>query len=87
MTVGEEILMARDVKALESSMRKLQQNCAEFGSHKHFDEFFQIIHRPGWTTVLDEFFVGAMIGNMQDQVQNLAKQLERLMEGARQVGR
>jgi hypothetical protein len=37
--------------------------------------------------VLDEFFVGAMIGNMQDQVQNLAKQLETLMEGARQVGR
>ena len=79
--------MARDVKALESCMRKLQQNCAELGSHKYFDEFFQIIHRPGWTTVLDEFFVGAMISNMQDQAQNLAKQLETLMEGARQVGR
>jgi hypothetical protein len=79
--------MAHDTKALESAMRKLQQSCAEFGSHQHFDEFFQIIHRPGWTTVLDEFFVGAMIANMQDQVQNLAKQLETLMEGARQVGR
>ena len=79
--------MARDIKALESSMRRLQQNCAELGSHKYFDEFFQIIHRPGWTTVLDEFFVGTMISNMQDQVQNLSKQLESLMEGARQVGR
>ena len=79
--------MARDIKALENSMRKLQQNYAELGSHKYFDEFFQIIHRPGWTTVLDEFFVGAMISNMQDQVQNLVKQLESLMEGARQVGR
>lgn len=79
--------MARDVKALESSMRKFQQSCAELGSHKHFDEFFQIIHRPGWTTVLDEFFVGTMISNMQDQVQNLANQVDRLMEGARQVGR
>jgi hypothetical protein len=28
-----------------------------------------------------------MISNMQDQVQNLAKQVDRLMEGARQVGR
>jgi hypothetical protein len=49
-------------------MRKLQQSCAELGSQKYFDEFFQIIHRPGWTTVLDEFFVRAMIANMQDQV-------------------
>ncbi len=79
--------MARDIKALESSMRKLQQSCAELGSQKHFDEFLQIIHRPGWTTVLDEFFVGAMIVNMQDQVQNVTKHLETLMEGARQVGR
>jgi hypothetical protein len=79
--------MARDVKALESSMRKLQQSCAELGSHKYFDEFFQIIHRPGWTTVLDEFFVGAMIATMQERVQGVAKQLETLMEGARQVGR
>jgi len=79
--------MARDVKALEGSMRKLQQSCSELGSHKYFDEFFQIIHRPGWTTVLDEFFVGTMIATMQDQVNNVTKHLERLMEGARQVGR
>ena len=79
--------MARDVKALEASMRKLQQSCAELGRHQYFDEFFQIIHRPGWTTVLDELFVGAMIAGMQDQVQNATKHLERLMEGARQVGR
>jgi hypothetical protein len=79
--------MARDIKALESGMRKLQQSCAALGSHKYFDEFFQIIHRPGWTTVQDEFFVGAMITNMQDQVQNVTKHLETLMEGARQVGR
>ena len=46
--------MARDVKALESGMRKLQQSCAELGSQKYFDEFLQIIHRPGWTTVLDD---------------------------------
>ena len=55
--------------------------------HQYFDEFFQIIHRPGWTTVLDELFVGAMIAGIQDQVQNATKHLERLMEGARQVGR
>jgi hypothetical protein len=79
--------MARDVKALESGMRKLQRSCAELGSQKYFDEFLQIIHRPGWTTVLDEFFVGAMIANMQDQVQNVTKGIETLMEGARQVGR
>ena len=36
--------MARDVKALESGMRKLQQSCAELGSQKYFDEFLQIIH-------------------------------------------
>jgi hypothetical protein len=79
--------MARDLKALENNMRKLQQSCADLGSHKYFDEFFQIIHRPGWTTVLDEFFVGAMIATMQEQVQTAGKQLEALMEGARQVGR
>jgi hypothetical protein len=78
--------MARDTKALENNMRKLQQSCADLGSHKYFDEFFQIIHRPGWTTVLDEFFVGAMIATMQEQVQTVGKQLETLMQGARRVG-
>jgi hypothetical protein len=61
--------MTRDVKALESGMRKLQQSCVGLGSQKYFDEFLQIIHPPGRTTVPDEFFVGAMIANMQDQVQ------------------
>ena len=75
--------MERDIKALESGMRKLRQSCAELGSQKYFDEFLQIIHRP----MLNEFFVGAMIANMQDQVQNVTKHLETLMEGARQVGR
>jgi hypothetical protein len=79
--------MAHDVKAMESNMRKLQQSCAELGGHQYFDEFLQIIHRPGWTTVLDEFFVGAMIAAIQDQVDGAMKHLERLMEGARQVGR
>ena len=79
--------MAKDLKALETNMRKLQQSCAELGSHKYFDEFLQIIHRPGWTTVLDEFFVGAMIAMMHEQVQTVGKQLETLMRGARQVGR
>jgi len=79
--------MAKDLKALETNMRKLQQSCAELGSHKYFDEFLQIIHHPGWTTVLDEFFVGAMIAMMHEQVQTVGKQLETLMRGARQVGR
>jgi hypothetical protein len=79
--------MAQDVKALESSMRQLQQSCAALGRSQYFDEFFQIIHRPGWTTVLDELFVGAMIAGIQDQVQGATKHLERLMAGARQVGR
>ena len=79
--------MAKDLKALETNMRKLQQSCAELGSHKYFDEFLQIIHHPGWTTVLDEFFVGAMIATMHEQVQTVGKQLETLMRGARQVGR
>jgi hypothetical protein len=79
--------MAQDFKALEASMRKLQQSCAELGGHRYFDEFFQIIHRPGWTTPQDEVFVGAMIAAIQDQVDGATKHLGRLMEGARQVGR
>ena len=50
--------MARDVKALEASMRKLQQSCAELGRHQYFDEFFQIIHRPGWTMCSMSFSSG-----------------------------
>ena len=79
--------MTQDVKALESSMRQLQQSCAKLGGHQCFDEFFQIIHRPGWTTPQDEFFVGAMIAAIQDQVDGATKHLEKLMQGARQVGR
>lgn len=79
--------MARDVKKLEHSMKRLQQSCAELGASPSFEEFFRIIHHAGWTTVLDEFFVGAAIAAMQEQVQSLAGQLGRLMEGARQVGR
>ena len=79
--------MARDVKALENSMKKLQQSCTRLGDSQSFDEFFQIIHHAGWTTIIDEFFVGSAIEGMQEQIQSVANQLGRLMEGARQVGR
>lgn len=78
--------MARDITALEAKMKRLQQGCARLGTNQSFDEFFQIIHRAGWTTVIDEFFVLAAIESMQEQLQSLSNQLSRLMEGARQIG-
>jgi len=77
--------MARDVKSFQSNMRELQQSFAALGAHKHFDEFYQIILHPGFTTKTDEFFVATIISAMRDQVQSVTRQLESLMTGARHI--
>jgi len=77
--------MARDVKVIQSNMRELQQSFVALGTHKHFDEFYQIILRPGFTSKTDEFFVAAIISAMRDHVQSVSKQLENLITGARHI--
>ena len=78
--------MAGNIKALEDNMRRLQRTCAELGGSPAFDEFFQIIHRGGWTTIIDEYFVLSSIDSLQAQVLAVTSQLTALMVGARQVG-
>jgi hypothetical protein len=77
--------MAKDVAAIEERMRRLRDSLTELSSSKDFDEFFRIIHTGGWTTLIDEYFVSTMIATMQEQVQNVAAQVESLMKGARMI--
>jgi len=77
--------MAKDIGAIEQGMRELRDRLTALSSGSDFDEFFQIIHFPGWTTLIDEYFVQMMIAAMQEQVRSVSAQFESLMKGARMI--
>ena len=78
--------MAKDIARIESSMKRLHQSLTTLASSSDFDEFFRIIHFPGWTTIIDEYFVLTMIEAMEGQMRNVSAELANLMKGARMIG-
>jgi hypothetical protein len=77
--------MAKDIAAIEQGMKELHDSLTALSSGSDFDEFFRMIHFPGWTTLIDEYFVQMMIAAMQEQVRSVSAQFESLMTGARMI--
>jgi hypothetical protein len=75
------------VHRFESKLTQLKQSTAGLPGDDHFDQFFKIIHRPGWTTIAEILLVETLIDNMLVQTQALAQLHQSLLAGAEQVGR
>ena len=74
-----------DVKKLEDRVKALHQNLMKLGDGKDMEEFFTIIHKPGWTTPAEFMLVSGLLQSMNAQVKTLAGLKQVLLAGSRAV--
>jgi hypothetical protein len=76
--------MAHDIEKLDKKIRRLHESISEFA--KLPPGFGGIIHRGGWTTIVEYLLVEAGIDSLQTQVESATKYCKRLLEAADKVG-
>ena len=76
----------RHVDNLDRRLRDLSASYVSLGDDSEFQELFQIIHRPGWTTVIDVFFMNVLVDAADRNAEDARRLREALLEGARVVG-
>lgn len=79
--------MKHDIAGLEKKLRTIQKGMADLGKQNLTDDFIQIIHRPGWTTVAEFMLVSAMADSLQKQLEAAGAHCKQLMEAANRVGK
>ena len=60
----EQAGMAR----LEARLKTLHSDLAKLGDAKPMEEFVQIIHKPGFTTVAEGMLIEAMVASLHGQI-------------------
>jgi hypothetical protein len=73
------------IEKLDRRLRDLQATLASLGSTGDIDEMLQIIHRPGWTSLRDVFFVNTLLDVVGQTATSTAHQREALREGIRLI--
>jgi hypothetical protein len=74
------------VTHLERQLNELGRSIHELAAANHNQILGGIIHGPGWTTLAESALVSGMLDAMQNQVNEVARQSERLLSAAEQVG-
>lgn len=74
-----------EIKRLAHRYDQLRKNLQGLGGSTDSTqaEFFQIIHRPGWTTVLDVALANHALDALQHQMAAIEKMHETMTAGAR----
>ena len=94
LLLGIEAMRHDTISDLECSIRELVVDLKEFasapqpGKAGRFDDIsdlLDLIHKPGWTTPAELFFVKATVESMRAHVRTLATLRTTLLEGARTV--
>jgi hypothetical protein len=78
--------MKHDIDGLETKLRTLNKSLADLGSQNVSEEFFRIIHGPGWTTPAEFALVSAMVDSIQNQLTSAHGQFRQMMTAARGIG-
>jgi hypothetical protein len=73
------------IDALDRRLHELSATFASLGASDDFEELFQIIHSPGWTTLRDVFFVNALLHAAQRSADDARHLRAALLEGARAI--
>ena len=73
------------IDALDRRLHDLSAAFASLAAPDDFEELFWIIHRPGWTTVIDVLFVNALIDAAQRSADDARQLRAALLEGARAI--
>jgi len=75
-----------ELNQLETDIRALQATHAALASSDALNELFNIIHRPGWTSVAELAFVRNGVDSIHSQVKQLTAFTQGLVTAAKQVG-
>ena len=78
--------MSEHVKQLEPKIRKIQEHIKRMGTEDQADLLWQIIHRPGWTTIIEGQFVAAMLDSVTQHLEAADKTHRTLVSIAEKVG-
>lgn len=68
------------IDSLESRLKQLKSALEDLGDGSEIEEMLVWIHRPGWTTLRDQFFVTGITESLTQQVTS-AKQLKEILIG------
>ena len=73
------------IEKLDRRLRDLQATFASLGSTDDIEEMLQVIHRPGWTSLRDVFFVNTLLDVVGQTATVAARQREALREAVRLI--
>ena len=76
----------KHIDELDRRLRDLRVAFTDLGTPDDFEELFTIIHRPGWTTVIDVQFMNIVVDAAERAVDDARHLRGALLEGARAVG-
>jgi hypothetical protein len=76
----------KHVEELDGQLRDLAAAFGDLGSSEDFEELFRIIHRGGWTTVIDVAFMHSLIEATQRSVEDARQLRSAMLNGARAIG-
>jgi hypothetical protein len=74
------------VNELNRRLRELKAAYVSLGASDDFEELFQIVHGPGWTTLPEIFLMNALVDAAESNVQDAQRLRKALLEGARTIG-
>ena len=75
-----------DVTELEERIRATSKSLAQLKTENFTEEFLQIIHRPGWTSVAESLFVRHILSAVEQHAKALNQLQQGLLEASRAVG-
>lgn len=77
---------AARIHELESRVHHFLKQLGDISDHKAWDEFFTIIHRPGWTTPAELAFAMGAAENLEAMAVVMAKAKQSLIGSSQLVG-
>jgi hypothetical protein len=75
------------IKNLEKKIEKLDSAIKSFQKTSKLDELLIIIHRQGWTTPREIFFVTGIINAIQSHVETISGLHQTLLSGSDMIGK
>jgi hypothetical protein len=76
---------AEHVSELSRRLHELRAAHARLGAPDHFEELFQIIHSPGFTTPTEIFLMNALVDSAESSMQDARRLHGALLDGARAI--